>query len=125
MPPVSPAMNAVPTVPPAPAVNGQVVATAPAKRSGGFLFNDFLDIINPLQHIPVVSTIYREITGDTMKPLASMAGGALFGGVMGFVGAAVDAIVQDATGEDIGTHVMATLGLHHEKESVAEAKPAT
>src|SRR3954464_5938704 len=26
-------------------------------------FWDFVDIVNPLQHIPVVSTIYRELTG--------------------------------------------------------------
>ena len=30
----------------------------------GFGFDDVLDAINPLQHIPIVSTIYRAITGD-------------------------------------------------------------
>jgi hypothetical protein len=30
-------------------------------------FWDFVDIVNPLQHIPVVNTIYRELTGDTVK----------------------------------------------------------
>ena len=30
----------------------------------GFSFHDLLDTINPLQHLPVVSTIYRAITGD-------------------------------------------------------------
>ena len=29
-----------------------------------FSFWDFLDIINPLQHIPIVSNIYRSLTGD-------------------------------------------------------------
>ena len=27
-------------------------------------FSDLLDIINPLQQLPIVSTIYRAITGD-------------------------------------------------------------
>jgi hypothetical protein len=34
----------------------------------GPTFAEFLDIINPLQHIPVVSTIYRAITGDQISP---------------------------------------------------------
>lgn len=51
-------------------------------------FWDFLDIINPLQHLPIVSTIYREVTGDTINPAARVAGGALYGGPLG-AGAAV------------------------------------
>jgi len=90
-------------------------ASTPPKTSGsGFTFHDFLNIINPLQHIPVVSTIYREITGDTLKPISNILGGALFGGVIGLASSAVDAIVQETTGKDIGAHVMATLGLHHD-----------
>ncbi len=27
-------------------------------------FWDFVDIVNPLQHVPVINTIYRELTGD-------------------------------------------------------------
>ena len=34
----------------------------------GFTFFDFLDVINPLQHIPVVSTLYRSLTGDEIDP---------------------------------------------------------
>jgi len=30
----------------------------------GMSFSDLLDIINPLQHIPIASTICRAITGD-------------------------------------------------------------
>ena len=40
----------------------------------GFTFLDFLDIINPLQHIPVVSTIYRDLTGDTLDYGSRVAG---------------------------------------------------
>ncbi|MBT5663730.1 MAG: hypothetical protein HOJ06_00205, partial [Rhodospirillaceae bacterium] len=40
----------------------------------GLTFGDVLDIINPLQHIPVVSTLYRELTGDEISPGARMAG---------------------------------------------------
>ena len=34
----------------------------------GFTFLDFLDIINPLQHIPIIGTLYRQMTGDTLDP---------------------------------------------------------
>lgn len=49
----------------------------------GFSFGDILDIVNPLQHIPIVNSIYRKITGDTIAPVMQVAGGALFGGPLG------------------------------------------
>lgn len=51
----------------------------------GFTFGDIIDIINPLQHIPIVSSLYRDITGDTIAPAMKIAGGALFGGPIGAV----------------------------------------
>lgn len=49
----------------------------------GFSFGDILDIVNPLQHIPVLNTIYRKLTGDTIAPAMQIAGDALFGGPIG------------------------------------------
>lgn len=49
----------------------------------GFSFGDILDIINPLQHIPVISSIYRKISGDVIAPSMQIAGDALFGGPIG------------------------------------------
>jgi hypothetical protein len=73
----------------------------------GLTFGDFLDVINPLQHIPIVSTIYREMTGDDISPGARVAGGALFGGPIGLAVAAVNAIVESTTGDDIGENLIA------------------
>jgi len=73
----------------------------------GMTFRDLLDIINPLQHIPVVSTLYRHLTGDTIDPAARIAGGALFGGVIGAAVSTVDAVVAATTDHDIGDHVLA------------------
>lgn len=58
--------------------------TKNAEEDFGFL--DFLDIVNPLQHIPLVSTIYQHLAGDTIKPAANVLGGALFGGPIGAAG---------------------------------------
>ena len=72
-------------------------------------FNDLIDTINPLQHIPFVSTIYRDLTGDQISNQARIAGGALYGGIIGFAASMLNSAVDLATGEDIGGHVMATL----------------
>ncbi len=73
----------------------------------GFTFLDFLDIINPLQHIPIVSTIYRDLTGDILDHGSRVAGSILFGGPIGALVAVVNVIFEETTGKDVGEHVMA------------------
>ena len=68
----------------------------------GFDFGDLLDVINPLQHLPVISSIYRTLTGDEISPASRLAGGALFGGPVGFASAFVTAVIEDATDTTIG-----------------------
>ena len=68
----------------------------------GFGFDDFLDLINPLQHIPIVSSIYRELTGDTISEGARILGGAIFGGPIGFASAIGNSMIKQATGKDVG-----------------------
>ena len=72
-------------------------------------FGDFLDIINPLQHIPIVGTIYRAITGDEISAPARIFGGFLFGGPLGFVTAIANAIFEEASGQDLGETALAAL----------------
>ena len=73
----------------------------------GFTFLDFLDIINPLQHIPIVGTLYREMTDDNLDPGSRVIGGTLFLGPVGTVSALANVLIDDATGMDMGEHVMA------------------
>ena len=72
-------------------------------------FGDFLDLINPLHHIPIIGTIYRAITGDEIGGPAKILGGLLFGGPIGFIAAIIDTIVAEATGRDLGETVLAAL----------------
>jgi hypothetical protein len=75
-----------------------------------FSFGDFIDIINPLQHLPVISTLYRMFTGDQIGSLPRLFGGALYGRLMGIpslISSVVNAVVGIATGKDIGEHVFA------------------
>ncbi|MDE1148960.1 MAG: hypothetical protein PW843_20530 [Azospirillaceae bacterium] len=95
---------------------------AHAKADNHMSFWDFVDVINPLQHIPVVSTIYREITGDTIKTPAKILGGMLYGGPIGFALATGDAIIQQETGDDVEGHIMSALGIEHHHQ-VGEVTP--
>ena len=81
----------------------------PSAAGSEMSFGEFLDVINPLQHLPVVGTIYRALTGDTMSDAARMAGGALYGGPFGVVGALANVIVEREAGQDIGGTAMAWL----------------
>jgi len=91
----------------------------------GFGFNDFLDIINPLQHIPLVSTLYRELTGDELSPGARMIGGGIFGGGIGLASSVINSAIEMETGKDIGDHVLALFSSEEEAPAVLAAKPET
>ncbi|GHD39608.1 hypothetical protein GCM10017083_01640 [Thalassobaculum fulvum] len=81
----------------------------PTAAGAALGFGDFLDVINPLQHLPVVGTIYRALTGDTIGEAARMAGGALYGGPLGVIGALANVVVEREAGQDIGGAAMAWL----------------
>lgn len=79
-------------------------------------FGDFLDMINPLQHIPVISSVYREITGDKINPVSRVAGDILYGGALGVagalaggIGAIADNVMETKTGKDVTGTVVASL----------------
>lgn len=92
----------------------------------GLTFGDVLDLINPLQHIPIVSTIYRAITGDELSPAARIAGGTLFGGPIGLAVAAANTAVQAFSGRDIGENLLASMfgEGNNGKDAVLAANPA-
>lgn len=108
-------VTTAPTHAPGPAPGSPAqIASAPAPGGGGFSFADLLDAVNPLQHIPVVSTLYRTVTGDEINAPARLLGAGLFGfglfgGLAGLAGAAANSLLAGATGKDAGAHVLALL----------------
>ncbi len=98
--------NSIHVVNPTAAGPAPTAATA-SPDEGGLSFGDLVDIVNPLQHIPVVSTLYRAITGDQIKTFPKIAGDTLYGGVMGFAGSMADTIFQKITGKSFGDTVLA------------------
>jgi len=75
----------------------------------GFGFLDLIDVINPLQHIPLVGTLYREFTGDEIGALPRIAGSTLFFGPIGAAVSGANVVLETASGKDVGDHVMALL----------------
>jgi hypothetical protein len=75
----------------------------------GFAFSDLIDMVNPLHHIPIVATIYRNLSGDQIGAAPRVIGGAIWGRIGGFVGALVNAAVEWWSGKDIGDHVYAAV----------------
>jgi hypothetical protein len=79
-------------------------------------FGDIVDMLNPLEHIPVVSSVYRAITGDTINPVARVTGDILYGGAMGIgsavlggVGAIADTEIASENGKDSSGLVLSAL----------------
>lgn len=98
---------APPTEPPPTATGGGGEPGFQAFGADGFTFLDFIDIINPLQHIPLVATLYRSLSGDSIDPGSRIAGGTLFGGPIGAGLAVANVVVEFNTGKDMGDHVVA------------------
>lgn len=110
------AMTATASVRPA------VARDAPAARSEshGMTFHELLLTLNPLQHIPVVGTIYRAITGDEIpeaaRNIGSIVVGGLIGGPMGLAGNMALLAFRKLTGVDmdqVGQNLLADIGIGH------------
>ncbi|MEQ8667301.1 MAG: hypothetical protein RIC16_16395 [Rhodospirillales bacterium] len=91
--------------------------SGPGNDSGELSFLDVVDIINPLHHIPGVSTVYRNLTGDEISPAARVAGGTLYFGPIGFAVSTVNAVVETVTGDDVGGHFASLFGEDGDSDS--------
>jgi hypothetical protein len=62
-------------------------------------FSDVVAILNPLQNLPIVGTIYRKLTDDVPHPAARAIGGLLWGGPMGLLGAVFSYVAEQVSGK--------------------------
>lgn len=117
-----------PTVPP-----GTVTVDIDTARGGvrafddpdGPGFSDLLDLINPLQHIPIVGSVYREVTGDDRGAVSAVLGGVLLGGPIGLAAAIFELMCQDATGKGFAGNVVALFdGENNPSTQIAASAPA-
>lgn len=76
-----------------------------------FGFGDLVDMVNPLQHIPLVNLAYRQMTGDEIRPIGKVIGGSLFAGPFGAGSALVDIGLKSGTGKDMSEYAFAAAGM--------------
>lgn len=76
-------------------------------NENAFGFGDLVDMVNPLHHIPLVGYLYRKITGDQIKPIGNIIGGALFAGPLGAASGLVNMVIEAETGKDIPGNALA------------------
>jgi len=98
-----------------------------ATVAGTFGFADLLDVINPLQHVPLLASVYREVTGDRIGAPARILGDVLYGGPVGLAFGAVDVLFAEVGGRSPGDALVAALFGDTETPdsapALAEAKP--
>ncbi len=84
-----------------------------------------VDIINPLQHIPVVGDIYRSVTGDEISPAAKVAGDVLYGGAVGGVTSLANLAYENAVGSSVSESILASFVGEEDASPIALVNNAT
>jgi len=105
------------------AAKAEPVETLADKMSVGF--EDLLDVVNPLQQLPVVSSVYREATGENISIPARLAGGFLFGGPAGLIGSAAMVLFEEVTGDSVLGHLESLVDEIDGGETATAANTAT
>ncbi len=87
----------------------QESAASDSAATDEFTFADLIDMVNPLHHIPGVNYVYRNITGDEIKPIGNIVGGAVFGGPVGVASGLINTIIQEETGKDVAQNAIGAM----------------
>jgi hypothetical protein len=87
-------------------------ASQPAEPHESF-FHHLWDVVNPLQHLPVIGTIYRAITGEHLDPVEKIAGDTLYGGLWGAVASIADVAFEGLTGKSFEDTALALFKSDH------------
>jgi hypothetical protein len=96
----------------------QAPATPQPQTTAGssISFHDILSVLNPLQYIPVVGSIYRAVTGDqipeAVRRIGSLVVSTLLGGPIGAMISIGTTIAEKATGIDLDKTEQALLTGH-------------
>ena len=67
--------------------------------------DDLVDVVNPAHHIPILSSVYSNVSGDEQGYISEASGGFLLGGPLGLAVTAANIGLDALTGKDFGEHV--------------------
>jgi hypothetical protein len=101
-----------------PAATGTAAAPAPKPH---FSFADALDIVNPLQHLPLIGTLYRKLTHDEMGTPEKIIGDTLFGGLPGLISSVADTAFEKITGKNFADTALSLFDSGDEQPKLADA----
>lgn len=118
------ASQAAPVTPAATTDVAQVNAKPESGEKKESFFQHILDVINPLQHLPIIGTIYRAATGERLDPVEKIAGDAIYGGLWGAVTAVADVAFEAITGKSVEDTVMAWFRSDSTPRQVAKLSPS-
>jgi hypothetical protein len=90
--------------------------------TGKTFFDNLLDVVNPLEHLPIVSTIYSHLTGDKPNDFTQVAGDALYGGPMGLLSSIGNIVFTHVTGKSIGDTVWSMVTGDGKSDAAASTK---
>ncbi len=89
---------------------------------GQFGLDDFIDLINPLQHIPLLNIAYRKLTGDEIAGAPQLLGSIVFGPLSVMANVA-DLAVKSTTGASMAENTIAAV-FGSPDESTAATSPS-
>src|SRR5438552_558874 len=96
-----------------PAAANPDVDTSGAAQPHESFFHHLWEVVNPLQHLPVIGTIYRAITGEHLGPVEKIAGDTLYGGLWGAVASIADVAFEGLTGKSFEDTALALFKSDH------------
>ncbi|MCK5374518.1 MAG: hypothetical protein KAJ40_04480 [Alphaproteobacteria bacterium] len=86
---------------------------------------DLIDMVNPLQHIPVINYAYRSLTGDNIKSISAIIGGAVFAGPIGAASGLVTAVLKQETSGSLPETVLSITSKENTEQKIAAYKTAS
>src|SRR4051812_12507140 len=89
------------------ATSASADGTQTASSSMPLSFDDVVDIVNPLQHLPIISTLYQHYANDPINTFPKIAGDTLYGGPLGLLSSVADTAFEKITGKSFGDTVLA------------------
>jgi len=90
----------------APKIPASTPDAPPKSGEGEGFFHHLLDVINPLQHLPIIGTLYRAITGEHIGPVEKVMGDTLYGGLWGAASSVADLAFEGVTGKSLEDTVL-------------------